>query len=272
MSKALVIKNADFSVNKLDTITFNNDVPCTGITLNQQTATVEDTLMLVATQTPASTTDVIRWSSSNPNVATVSGGIVTAVGNGTAVITATCGSQSAFCEITVAIPFELSKAGLLKVDVSNTGELREGASCLVGKRYITLGSHSVGYPAFGRNQQEAAELFGMHPYPISPGAKTIKVTCGSNLAPLIVYYNSNEIANLLSSEYAQDCAKVLDGETSSSGTDYTISGWTYGERIFQIPDIEGINSFTLGFYTKTADTWTNFDVENPGITIEFGFE
>ena len=73
------------------------------IVLSQTTAIakVGDTFSLTATVTPANTTDTIEWTSSNPSVATVSNGNVTAVALGTATITATIGSVSATCTVTV---------------------------------------------------------------------------------------------------------------------------------------------------------------------------
>ena len=103
MPKALVIKGVDFSVNKLCTVVLDGTVPCTGIALNKSETALTvfgATETLVATVTPGDTTESILWSSSNTNVATVAGGVVTEVGVGTAVITATCGSQSASCVVT----------------------------------------------------------------------------------------------------------------------------------------------------------------------------
>jgi uncharacterized protein YjdB len=51
--------------------------------------------------TSADLTGTVTWSSSNTAVATVSAGIVTAVGTGTATITATDGSESAHAQVTV---------------------------------------------------------------------------------------------------------------------------------------------------------------------------
>ncbi len=69
--------------------------PATSITLNySSTSTLKlsgsgKTYTLKATLTPYNTTDTVTWSSSNTNVATVSSsGVVTAVGNGTAMISA----------------------------------------------------------------------------------------------------------------------------------------------------------------------------------------
>ena len=56
---------------------------------------------LTATLTPADATDVVEWTTSAENVATVEDGVVTAVGKGTATITATAGDFSATCEVTV---------------------------------------------------------------------------------------------------------------------------------------------------------------------------
>ena len=66
------------------------------------------TARLSATVSPSNATNKsINWSSSNNNVATVSNGVVTAVGNGSATITATAADGSgkrASCSITVNIP------------------------------------------------------------------------------------------------------------------------------------------------------------------------
>lgn len=102
MARTLVIKGADFSTNKLDTVIFEETVPCTGITISQSTASLTNvgtTLTLTATVAPANTTDAIIWVSSNENVVTVASGVITVVGVGTATVTATCGNYSASCEV-----------------------------------------------------------------------------------------------------------------------------------------------------------------------------
>lgn len=79
-------------------------VPCTGISLSASTLTFngEGSQTLTATVTPDGCTDEVVWSTSSSAVATVSGGVVTAVGNGDAVITATCGAYSATCSVNVS--------------------------------------------------------------------------------------------------------------------------------------------------------------------------
>lgn len=104
MAKTLVLKDCNFTVNKLDTVTIIDEaIPCTAIELDQSTTTITTlggTVTLEATVTPVDTTDVVVWSSSDPDVATVSNGVVTTTGVGKVTITATCGSYSDTCEIT----------------------------------------------------------------------------------------------------------------------------------------------------------------------------
>ena len=79
-------------------------VAVTGISLSQTSVTLEEgaSVSLTATVSPSNATDKnVIWSSSYPGVATVSGGVVTAVSAGTANITATAGGKSAKCEVTV---------------------------------------------------------------------------------------------------------------------------------------------------------------------------
>lgn len=87
------------------TVTVSAFVTCTSITLDQTSVELtadNKTVTLVATVEPSNTTDNITWSSSATSVATVSDGLVTAKANGSAVITVSCGSQSANCSITVS--------------------------------------------------------------------------------------------------------------------------------------------------------------------------
>lgn len=78
-------------------------VPCTNVSLSDSTLSFTDnsTQTITASLTPSYTTDTLSWASSNTSVATVLNGVVTPVGNGSATITATCGTQTATCSVTV---------------------------------------------------------------------------------------------------------------------------------------------------------------------------
>ena len=74
-----------------------------GILLDKNAATVKatKTVALKATLFPANVDGEITWASSDTTKATVSGGVVTGVAAGSAVITATCGDAVAICNVTV---------------------------------------------------------------------------------------------------------------------------------------------------------------------------
>ena len=84
-------------------------IPVTSVTLNQDTATLSigDTLQLTATVLPDNATNkTVTWLSTNTNVATVDGGVVVAVAQGTATIIVTTqdGNKTATCEVIVNPP------------------------------------------------------------------------------------------------------------------------------------------------------------------------
>ena len=270
MSKALVIKQGDFSTNKLATVTLSGSVPCTGISLDESSATVTDTLTLTATVTPSNTTDTVTWSSSDNSVATVSNGVVTAVASGTATITVTCGTQTATCTVAVDISVSLKSidTGYLNVRVySSKDKIYDYAGYMTASLGLAVGATSGTYPAAGMSSTTEEER-SIYPIPIPSGAKTINLTCGSNYAPLMVYFSKNTLATEVPSG-GYDCAKVLDGQTTSGGSPWSITSFTYGSQTIQIPDTEGIDSFTISFDCKNAAAKSNFDVDDIG--IEFGY-
>ena len=105
-------------IKKIDVYGYENPttVNVTGITLSQTEAAMTvggETLTLTATVAPDDATDkTVTWTSSDPTVATVADGVVTAVAAGTATITATATNgtddttddKTATCTITVTDP------------------------------------------------------------------------------------------------------------------------------------------------------------------------
>lgn len=268
MGKALVLKNVNFSSNKLDTVVFA-DIPCTGITLSSSSATITDTTTLTATVTPANTTDEVMWSSGNEHVATVNNGVVTAISAGSTTITADCGEYSATCAVTVTVDYAVYKGAYLQVNVPDSHTLLDNAVAMTGDVRVEVGKATGTYHAYSE-KTGASDLKALYPIPIPNGAKTIELTCGNDYAPLMVYYDKDQLSsNASTSPYYDDCAKVLNGQTASGGTDWSITSWVYGNQTINIPDTDGIDSFVMGFYCKSSEAATNFSMSN--VTIAFGF-
>ena len=110
-------------------------IPVTSVMLSSTDLTllVGETAVLEASVLPEDATDKnVTWWSSYPDVATVEGGMVTAVGFGQAVIVAQVGDQSASCTVTVLTD---SPSGVIAHyyggDVSASGDFIEPGSRLV---------------------------------------------------------------------------------------------------------------------------------------------
>lgn len=85
----------------------DTSIPVASITLssNELELGINQSQTLTATILPANASHSgLIWTTSNPNVATVTNGLVTAVGAGKATITVECGGKTATCEVNVVKP------------------------------------------------------------------------------------------------------------------------------------------------------------------------
>ena len=119
------------SERSVQTIIITEEIilPVLNVTLNESEVitTVGDTIQLIATVTPDNATNkAVTWSCSNDSVAIVDNGTVIAVGNGTAVITATADDQTATCEITVDV--KTTEESVEKTSEEVSKEATEGTS------------------------------------------------------------------------------------------------------------------------------------------------
>ena len=108
-SKVAYLSIMDFMANasyELYIELTREEIPATGVTLNETALSLHPTekATLTATVKPENTTDTVVWASSDDAVATVKNGVVTAVKEGKATITAACGSAKAECVVTVLAP------------------------------------------------------------------------------------------------------------------------------------------------------------------------
>lgn len=255
MATTLVIKNANFSANALDTVSFVETKPCTGVSLNKSTSSIlyQGTDTLVATVTPVDTTDILSWASSNSDVAIVANGVVTAVGVGNATITATCGSFSAECSIIVTATVS-------------------GAT-LAGKRFAGSGAAGGGT---GAVYPDSGTKFGI--IYSATGEKLIYYDY-SDYYPIIIPQNTTKV-RIVKGTNALTIYRVPLMDTSKTPTGilnsclmtefYDESNMTsVGDNTFEftIPTYESytVNAIAFSFSKSTTFADSDFD----GIEIQF---
>ena len=222
MGKALLIRDADFSVNKLDTVEIGTPVPCTGLTLSASTGTMQkvgSTLTLTATVTPADTTDAVLWATSDANVAEVAAGVVTQKGVGTVTITATCGEETASCVFTCTqayASFDLTcdtGGGLIMASGHNNLALQSNTRYM---RVVLAASADGGYQAATNTDPSVYAI------PIPYGSTTVTIglpaTTGTS-AGNISTFNRNYLDNFdkQTSVANVDAAKALKSVSDVAG-------------------------------------------------------
>ena len=111
------------------------EIPLQSISLNNTSLKLEkgQTDTLKVTYSPSNTTDNkdITWTSSDETIATVKNGIVTAVSDGTATITAAVGKKSASCKIKVYTPVPLDSISLSEQNLNWDITLQDETTLIV---------------------------------------------------------------------------------------------------------------------------------------------
>jgi hypothetical protein len=262
MGKALVLKNGvSFSANAVTTIEFAS-IPCTGIAFAHNTYTVSgyDDVTVEYTVTPADTTDSVIWTSSNPDIVTVSNGVMTVNGIGTCTITATCGEFSASATVTVSITCTpnwdfraLNQSGNI---------VSYGA-----KSYSRLTAFGAGAQASTYDLPATVSDHTASPYAVKLPANTAKVRISRGSGKGTSFYNGSS-HNFC---WMQD---VSSGESYPSSAKY-LSLVTFSPQSNAVTEIAvptGADCFT--FVTRLTTTYTESDDANTvaltlGLTIEF---
>ena len=128
-STSITVKSVDggFTASCAVTVVAKTvDVSSVTLSKSELTLTEGESETITATVKPDDATDkTVSWSSSDPAVATVDGGKITAVKEGTATITAKAGDKTAACKVTV----EKKTIAVESVELDKTElELTEGGS------------------------------------------------------------------------------------------------------------------------------------------------
>ena len=162
-------------------------IPVTSVTLNKTSE--QETFQLSATVSPDNATDkTVTWSSSNTAVATVSSnGLVTAVQEGSATITAKAGDKTATCTVTVSkkvIP-------VTSVSLNKTaGDKTATCTVTVSKKVIPVTSFTFGDDWFYVEKDHTLQL----PFQSSPTDANETLTWTSS-APSYVSVDQNGLVS-----------------------------------------------------------------------------
>jgi len=257
------------------------------ISLNKETLELAkgQTETLQVSYHPVDTTDSkeVTWTSSNTAVATVdANGTVTAVANGDAVITATCGEKTATCAVNVST--KLQSISLNK----ETMELNKGATEKLTVSYTpddTTDPKDVVWTS--SNGAVATVAQDGTVTAVAPGQATIVATCGNKTASCQVDVKSP----LTAISIGEDIAELLPGQektltvvyTPEDTTDAKEVVWTTSDATIATVENGKVTAIAPGTVTITAACGTITDsitvtvpevhmdsiaIKEPNVTIE----
>ena len=226
-------------------------IPATAISLSSNSLTINtlnSTQTLTATLTPSNSTSSVAWSSSNSAVATVNNGVVTAIGYGTATITATAGSVSATCSVIVAqvnlssINASYTQSGT----VYNTDALDSLKSDLVVTATWSDSSTSI---LNGADYTLSGTL--------TVGTSTITVSYGGKTDTFTVTVSQYD-SSIYNWDFTQSLVDSKQGATATLGSGVTrdASGLTFDGTTNAYVHLADMSSYATSSFTVEVDVNT----------------
>ncbi len=234
--------------------------PLTAISLDKATMNLKQgsTDTLTVTYTPGDTTDdkTVTWTSDNEEVATVSGGTVSALKEGTATITATVGSCTAQCVVTVekeATEPDPTKKPLTAISLDKTTlNLKQGSTDTLTVTYTPGDTTDDKTVTWTSDNEEVATVSGGTVSALKEGTATITATVGSCTAQCVVTVEKEATEPdptkkpLTAISLDKTTLNLKQGSTDTLTVTYTPGDTTDDKTVTWISDNEEVATVTGG--------------------------
>ena len=184
------------------------DLSCTSVTVTNaqlQFFLAGAEAKLAVTVAPANTPDLLTFSSSNFEVATVSeDGVVTAVGNGSAVITITCGEASAECLVICEIP-----------EPEEETVVEEGIALVLNRKEITFNAEGESWILYDGEIPVTDIVWSSDDSTVAAIENGKVVAIGNGSTTVYAAYNNETVSCLIHCQFDEDNANQSNGITEA---------------------------------------------------------
>ena len=249
------------------TLTFEQDpyIAVTSVQVAPETAELEEgeTLELTVAVLPDDATDpAVTWESDKPDVASVENGVVTAVKEGTAVITATAGGKTATCSVAVTEQAKIVITGntakvpvtggavefAIQYNTSYSVEIEESAKDWL--RFVETRAMQSGTLVFSVDANEGEAR---------TGKATVKDNAGK-VGAITLTFNQDPYIAVTSVQIAPETAELEAGETLAltatvipdNATDKTVTWSSDNASIATVAEDGTVTAAAQGTATITA--------------------
>lgn len=246
--------------------------PVTSVTLSASTLAmdVDGTATLTATVKPDDATyPTVTWTTSDSAIATVVGGVVTAVAKGTATITATADGVSATCAVTVTKPIDSISIDIDDFTLENNGDTQQ--------LNVVLDPEDASYDSivWSSSNESVATVdpeTGLVTA-VGPGTATITVTVtlnGEEITETVTVTVSRTIGFTVYAGQKVSIPIVLDGCVDLAGLAASV---VYDKELLTLNSISAPNGFLFiegGYYPEkdpASFVITSQDGQNGSLTV-----
>ncbi|MGN0823613.1 MAG: InlB B-repeat-containing protein [Candidatus Coproplasma sp.] len=250
------------------------------VSLNKTTASLtvgDEGVILIATVTPNTVSQTVTWTTSDPNVATVTGGYVVGVGAGTATITATsAGGKTATCTVTVQAAATPATEYTVTFNMNGHGTAIAPAQTVDGKITAPTAPTDNDYDFGGWYTDDACTTAYDFNTVLTANTTLYAKWTAKSTDPdptpdtYTVIWKNGETVLETDTNVAKDALPSYDGEDPTKAADaqytYTFNGWTDGTTTYglndALPAVTGNVTYTAVFaetVNKYTVTWKNGD-------------